>query len=133
MTPWILAVLALWVVQTILPTQMNLFQSADSKATALDHMRGRDVPSEPTVYAARATRALNNMQEALPVFLAIALLLEIKGITTGLAIQGAIVFLVARILYVPAYLIAILGLRSTVWLGGWVGLAMMIAALLGLA
>ena len=131
MAIWILAVLALWVVQTILPTQIGLLQSKDFAEGAKDHMQGKDNPPEKSMYAARADRARLNMLEALPVFLGVALLLEIKGVSGGLATQGAIVFLVARVLYIPAYMIAIFGLRSLVWIAGWVGLVMMIVALMG--
>jgi uncharacterized MAPEG superfamily protein len=77
----------------------------------------------------RAERALTNMYEALPVFLAIGLLLVVRGVNDGLAIQGAWIFLISRIVYVPAYLAGVFGIRSVVWVVSWVGLVMMIVAL----
>ena len=73
----------------------------------------------------RAERALANMHEALPVFLALALLNLIVG-TGSLAQTGATVFLVARILYVPAYFTGASGLRTLFWAVGVVGLVMML-------
>jgi len=71
------------------------------------------------------------MQEALPVFLALALLNLIAG--TGeahLALTGATLFLVARVLYVPAYLAGVAGLRTLIWAAGIVGLVLMLMPLL---
>ncbi|MBX2797473.1 MAG: MAPEG family protein [Myxococcales bacterium] len=131
MTTWILAVLALWVAQTFLPTTMRLVQAPDMSNSTMDHLKGKDNAPELSIMGGRANRALDNLQQALPVFLTLALLLEIRGVTDSLAIQGAMVFFVARVLYVPAYMVGILGVRSTVWFASWVGLGMMIAALLG--
>ena len=77
----------------------------------------------------RALRAQRNMAEAMPVFLALALLLEMKG-APGLAVPGAITFLAGRALYVPAYLAGVYGLRTTAWTVGLVGLGMMAYALM---
>ena len=129
MIPWILAVLALWVVQTFLAASFNTVFAPEPSAATLDHMKGKDHKPEPTKLGGRAERARNNMLEALPVFLAIALLLQIQGDASTLAQAGAAVFLGARILYIPAYLVAIMGVRTLVWAGGWVGLGLMIAAL----
>ena len=69
------------------------------------------------------------MHEALPVFLALALLNLIVGTAGPLAVNGAIVFLVARILYLPAYLSGIVAVRTLLWTVGWVGLVMMLIPL----
>jgi len=114
MIPWILAVLALWVVQTFLAASFNTVLAPNRAEATLDHMKGKDATPEPTVLGGRADRARNNMLEALPVFLGIALLLQIEGQTGTLAQAGAAVFL---------------GVRSLVWGVGWIGLLMMIGAL----
>jgi uncharacterized MAPEG superfamily protein len=49
---------------------------------------------------ARSERALANMHEALPVFLALALLNLIVATAADMAVTGATVFFVARLLYV---------------------------------
>jgi uncharacterized MAPEG superfamily protein len=82
------------------------------------------------VTGGRAVRALANMQEALPVFLALALMNMILGTAAAMALTGAWVFFVARLLYVPAYLAGIPVLRTLIWAGAWVGLAMMLIPLL---
>lgn len=126
----ILLVLALFVVQTLLPASFRFLAGGDVGARLATALGPRDNPPAQSVHGARAERALANMQEALPVFLALALMNMIVGTSAELAILGATVFLVARILYVPAYLLGIPGLRTLIWLGGWVGLIMMLLPLL---
>ena len=85
----------------------------------------RDRQPEPSVVAARLDRAKNNMQEALPMFLALALLALVRGADTPGEVRAAEVFLVARIVYVPAYVSGVPLLRSVVWLAGVRGLLAM--------
>jgi uncharacterized MAPEG superfamily protein len=65
---------------------------------------------------------------SLPVFRTIARLHVIARTPDILATYGAVVFLAARTLCVPAYLFGVRGVRSAIWVASWVGLAMMIAA-----
>ncbi|MGH7435682.1 MAG: MAPEG family protein, partial [Polyangiaceae bacterium] len=90
----------------------------------------RDEQPPLSAVAGRAQRALTNMQEALPVFLTLAILHVVLRTPGELPTRGAALFLGSRAVYVPAYLAGIIGLRSTVWAVSWVGLGMMIAALL---
>ena len=130
MTLWILAVLALWVMQTMLPSSL---QHAADKRPVSERIKfalgPRDEPPAPSALGDRAARALNNLQEAMPVFLTVALLLLHRGEPTTMATGGAALFFGARLLYVPAYLSAITGLRSLVWTVSWVGLGAMISQL----
>lgn len=124
MTGWILAVLALFFVQTLLP---SMARAANGSPEQLRFLRGpRDDRPAPTLMAGRMERALRNMFEALPIFLALALLAEARGITEGWALTGAGVFFTARLAYVPAYASGIVLLRSGVWAVGHAGLVMMI-------
>ncbi len=126
----ILAVLAVFVIQTFLPASMRYLSGGPGVAKRLLVSLGpRDHQPPQTQIGERAQRALANMQEALPVFLAIALLNVFRDAHSVTAIQGARIFLIARIAYVPAYLLGIVGVRSAVWGISWVGLAMMISAL----
>ncbi len=90
----------------------------------------RDNLPEMSVVAGRLNRAKNNMQEALPIFLALALLALIKGGDTSKAAHAALIFLIARVVYVPAYVSGVPILRSFVWLVGVASLAMMALALI---
>lgn len=127
MTGWILAVLAVFFVQTLLP---SVARGASGEEAQIAFLRSnRDVRPDPTVMAGRMERALRNMFEALPVFLPLALIAEIQGITEGWALTGAAVFFAARVLYIPAYASGIAWIRSATWTVGHAGLVMMIVGI----
>ncbi|WP_339742835.1 MAPEG family protein [uncultured Maricaulis sp.] len=90
----------------------------------------RDTQPEMSVLAARLDRAKNNMLESLPVFLALALLALIKGTDSAMLSGAALVFLIARAGYVPAYASGIPLLRSLFWLAGTGSLIVMAFAIL---
>jgi len=122
----ILGVLLLYGFQTYLPA---MFMSRAYGVKALHHAGGpRDEPLPLTINAGRAKRAVANMNEAMVVFLPLALLAVHFGLNSGLAWAGALVFLLARVAYIPAYITAIGLTRSIVWTIGHVGLAMMAVA-----
>lgn len=127
----ILGVLALFVAQTLLPATFRyLLAGAGTGARLKIALGPRDTQPPLSTVGARAERALINMRDALPVFVAVALLLVLRGVDEGLAIQGAWIFLIARIFYVPAYLAGMFGVRSAIWVVSWVGLIAMIFALM---
>lgn len=119
LTTIILLVLALYLVHLFLQ-ETSRFRF-DIRAI----VGNRDHPPEMSIVAARLDRAKNNMLEALPLFLTLALLALVKGDATAQAAQGATIFLVARVVYVPAYVSGIPLLRSIVWLAANAGLVMM--------
>ncbi len=129
MTGWILAVLGLFVAQTFLPSAMRARSGEDEQLRYLRSARDERPPAP--VMAGRMERALRNMLEALPVFLPLALLAEIKGIEDGWALTGAAVFFFARLAYVPGYAVGIPLLRSAIWTVGLAGLVMMVVGILG--
>jgi len=122
----ILLVLALFVIQTMLP---NRFREPAPEGPLKVALGPRDNPRPFTTTGERAARALSNMQEALPVFLALALLNLIAGTVADFSITGAWIFFIARLVYVPAYLSGIPGLRTLVWSVSWIGLILMIVPL----
>ena len=119
LTTIILLVLALYVVQLFLQ------ETSHFGFDLWGIVGNRDNPPEMSVVARRLDRAKNNLLEALPMFLALALLALVKGRDTGEVADAALVFLIARIVYVPAYASGIPMLRSFVWLVGIASLAMM--------
>ena len=119
LTTMILLVLALYLVQLFLQETSRF--GFDIWAI----VGNRDNPPEMSVVAARLDRAKNNMLEALPLFLALALLALIKGGDMAEPVRGAEIFLGARILYVPAYVSGIPFVRSLLWLAANAGLVMM--------
>ena len=62
------------------------------------------------------------MHEALPVFLALALLNMIVGTAAAPAVTGATMFLIARVLYVGVYMAGVPVVRTLLWAVSWVGL-----------
>jgi uncharacterized MAPEG superfamily protein len=131
MTAWVLATLGLFVLQTLLPpTLQYVFAGPGALARLKLALGPRDSPPPMPPMAMRAARALRNMQEALPVFLGLAVLHVARGTSSDLAVRGAAVFFVARCIYVPAYLAGVFGMRSAIWCISWCGLVMMIAPLL---
>ena len=62
-------------------------------------------------------------------FVALAAGLLFTGETSGLALIGAIIWFVGRIVYYPLYLAGIPYIRSLVWTGSMVGLGLMFLAL----
>lgn len=126
----ILSVLGLFVLQTLLPASFRYLLASPGVGSRLKIALGpRDTQPPLSAAGARAERALANMHEALPVFLALALLHVLRGPGGEFAIQGAWIFFAARVLYVPAYLAGIFGWRSAVWMVSWIGLGMMTAGL----
>ncbi len=127
MTFWILAVLALFFLQSIAGPCVRYLQSGlKHLGTA---MGPRDNPPEMPVIGARLDRAFKNLVEALLVFLPVSLLLEMKDLGVGTALTGAMVFFWARVAYVPAYITGVPGVRSAVWTIGHAGIVTMVVAL----
>ncbi|TAK30185.1 MAG: hypothetical protein EPO40_08725 [Myxococcaceae bacterium] len=129
-THWILAVLALHVAQTLLAPTIRYLLAGPGVVERLRLALGpRDVQPPLSAVGARAARALANLHEALPVFLTVALLHVAQRTASPSASHGAACFLVARVLYVPAYLSGVPGLRSLLWVASWIALASMLLAL----
>src|SRR5688572_32564302 len=127
----ILAVLALFVLQTLLPASCRYLFSGPGVAARLTVALGsRDAQPAQTRMGERAQRALTDLFESLPVFLTLALLLVMRAPASELGLQGAWLFAIMRAVYVPAYLSGVFGVRSLVWAGGLAGLVMMLVALL---
>lgn len=119
LTSIILLVLALYMVQIFL-------QETSRFGFDLRGIVGnRDKLPEMSVVAGRLERAKNNMLESLPIFVALALLALIKGGDMSAVTHAASVFLIARAVYVPAYVSGVPMLRSVVWLVAVASLLMM--------
>ncbi len=119
LTTIILLVLALYGVQIFLQETSRFGFDLWSIVDNRDHL------PEMSVVAGRLERAKNNMLEALPIFLALALLALVKGGDQGDVAHAASIFLIARVVYVPAYVSGVPMLRSLTWLVGVASLAMM--------
>src|SRR5688572_12794487 len=127
----VLLVLAVFVVQTLIPNRLRVPLPAGSPSETLTESLGnRDNQRPLTVRGERAARALANMHEALPVFLALALMNMIVAPQAAQAVIGATIFLVARAAYAIIYILGIPVVRTLVWAAGWAGLILMLLPLL---
>ena len=123
MTFWILLALGVYFVQTLLPPLFRYVLKPNPQVFAT--LGPRDNPPETSIFGARSERALRNANEAMLIFLPLALL----GTAVEGALLGAQVFVLARIAYVPAYVFGVPVLRSAIWGAGLAGLGLMAAAL----
>ena len=74
---------------------------------------------------------MNNLLETYPAFIALALALALTGKTGGIAATGALIWLIARLLYVVVYAAGTPVVRTIIWFASIVGLVMMFLRLVG--
>jgi uncharacterized MAPEG superfamily protein len=82
------------------------------------------------VLSGRFARALKNLLETYPAFVALALALVVSGKAGGIAATGAWIWLVARIVFVVVYGLGVPVVRTLVWLVALAGLLMMLVRLM---
>lgn len=85
----------------------------------------RDTPLTISVPGQRAIRAAENYKESLPAFLALALLAQMQNVDVS---QWATYWLIARVLYIPCYVMGITYVRTLVWAAALACLVMMAMA-----
>jgi uncharacterized MAPEG superfamily protein len=83
-----------------------------------------------SVVAGRLLRALKNLLETYPAFIALVLALAVTGKTGGIAAAGAWLWLIARAIYVVLYAAGIPVLRTLTWTVSIIGLVMMLIRLI---
>jgi uncharacterized MAPEG superfamily protein len=90
----------------------------------------RDEQLPITGAAGRLKRALDNHFEGLILFTIAVLVVVLGNAGSDLTAQCAWAYLIARILYVPAYVSGVYLLRSLIWFVGFGATALMLAAAL---
>jgi len=80
--------------------------------------------------ANRLQRAQNNLYETLPLFIAAVLIAHLADKNSALTHNGALIYLVGRVVYVPLYAFGVKQIRSLVWLVSTAGLLMIFWAIL---
>ena len=91
--------------------------------------RDEDMPPLSPI-ANRLQRAQNNLFETLPLFIAAVLIAHVADRNSDLTHNGALIYLVGRIAYVPLYAFGVKQIRSLVWVASTVGLLMIFWAIL---
>lgn len=78
----------------------------------------------------RLKRALDNLLESYPAFIALALALAVTGKAGGIGATGAWLYLAARVVYVALYAMGVPVVRTFVWAASIVGLVLMLVRLM---
>lgn len=114
------------IIQILLPAGFR------NRETGIDYNAGpRDEAGPPVgIVTGRLQRAQRNLYETLPLFLAAVIIAHISGREGSLTYLGAWLYVIARVLYVPAYGLGIPYIRSFIWMASMAGLVMIILALL---
>jgi uncharacterized MAPEG superfamily protein len=92
--------------------------------------RDKPAPASGLLFG-RATRALANYVENLTPFVALTLALIVTQRTSGAGAFGATIWILARIVYIPVYMLGIAYVRSAAWSISIIGLVMMLWRLIG--
>ena len=124
MTVFIIAALALAMLQLwFIPATLNLKNFSYL-------ISSRDTPPQQSVLQGRVARAGANLQESLPGFLTLSVLSIVLQVDLT---QAAMVWLAARLLYIPCYMFNILHVRTIFWMTSLASLIYMAVALLAAA
>ena len=76
----------------------------------------RDIPATtPAPLTGRAQRALGNLLETLPAFIAATLVLHLADTASPMTRGASVIYLTTRALYLPAYLSALPWVRTILW------------------
>lgn len=86
--------------------------------------------AELTGVAGRMDRAFKNFLETFPFFVAAILMVQITQMQSSSSMVGAYLYFWARLVYVPMYAAGIPGVRTLVWLISFVGIVLVLAALI---
>ncbi len=89
----------------------------------------RDAEVPPlTGVAGRLERALRNFLETFPVFVAAVLVVHVMGREGSLSAWGAVLYVAARLVYLPLYAAGVPLVRSLVWNVAFVGIVLLLLA-----
>ena len=84
-----------------------------------------------TVHAGRSYRALRNYLQTYPAFIALACGLVLVNRTGGIAETGALIWLIARVVYLGLYLAGTTYVRTVAWIASIIGLVLMLVRFMG--
>lgn len=126
-----LAILALAALLAVV--QLVLFAIPANREIGTDYLMGpRDEGVTLKGRTARLQRAYNNHMEGLTLYAAATVVVVLGDAVSGFTHLCALVYLVARILYVPAYAFGWTPWRSVIWAAGFLAtVLMLLAGLLG--
>jgi len=117
----VLALVHIFAASTVRTTQYGTAWNAGNRESD---------PGTPTPLVGRLMRAQGNFFETFPLVIAVVALLGLAGIHTSWTAIGAVVWLIARVAYLPIYAAGITYVRSVVFLVSLAGIVMMLWPLL---
>ena len=85
---------------------------------------------EPDPMTGRTMRAQANFQETFPIAIIALLGVVVAGRTSNVTALGGWIWLGARIVYLPLYIVGVRGYRTVIWTISIIGLAMVLWPLL---
>jgi len=88
-------------------------------------LTSRDEKRTVSGIAARLERALNNSVVAMALFAPAVLILVVTDKTTPQTLLAAQVFLIGRVIYLPAYALNLIGVRTLAWTAGFAATALL--------
>ena len=94
--------------------------------------RDEELPA-PTPVVGRLARAQANFFETFPLLIAAVLIVEAAQLHNRWTALGAMIWLVARIAYLPLYALGVPIVRSLAWIAALVGIVMLLWPALALA
>ena len=122
---WLMIAVIVGLVQIVIAAQ------AGQSYRSLDWNLGpRDTPVPVGGVAGRLERACRNFLETFPLFAAALLAVVLQNKSGGLSHWGAILYVVARIVYVPLYAFGVKYVRTLSWAVSIVGIVLLIIAAL---
>lgn len=106
----------------------SVFYRLDKGVEFANGSRDNEPPSN--VWTMRSEKALRNLLETYPVFVALALAIELGGHSDALTQWGVHLYFWSRWVYLPLYVFGVKQIRSLVWLVSALGLTLMFAGVL---
>jgi uncharacterized MAPEG superfamily protein len=126
MITWLLLGTGLYVATLFIPSLFLI-----SKIGVGSYLGSRDADPVVNPVHGRAQRVVRNFGESYPPFAVLGILsLIVADADIAMATTGAMIFVIARVAYVPLYLAAVPVLRSGAYLVGLAGVVMIALSLL---
>jgi uncharacterized MAPEG superfamily protein len=91
---------------------------------------GKPLIEQVSPRTGRLFRALNNHFEGLILFTLAVVVVTLSGQSSGFTAACAWIYLIARVLYVPAYAFGLVPWRSLIWMVGFSATTLMLLAVL---
>ena len=102
-----------------IPANLELGMGKTASPRDPDRMGGKTMLKLLSTKIARLARVMNNHFEALILFTLAVVVIELSGQNTQFTAACAIAYIIARILYIPAYYFGWTPWRSVIWFIGF--------------